>query len=177
MNLSWYDCASPQADHLAVGLPDGGGSVTVAFPYKGDANPGCWPGNTQSPSVVRGPLSPAGPRWTPQLAPISVSISAPPSVRHGTTLIYFVTITNADDSPFDLHPCADYVQTVAPKVVLSTYQLNCDGVAPLAPDRRSSFEMRADIPASAPLGSNRLGWWLFDDRIQTPGASVPLTII
>ncbi|MER7280612.1 DUF4232 domain-containing protein [Dactylosporangium sp. NPDC000244] len=88
-------------------------------------------------------------------APLTVSMSAPGTVRRGSTLTYQVTIANTADQAFKLNPCPVYQQGVGE--VTRTYQLNCSTTT--IPKHASlTYEMHLDVPASATPGPSKVTW-------------------
>ncbi|WP_433086435.1 hypothetical protein ACQP1P_13225 [Dactylosporangium sp. CA-052675] len=124
---------------LAVSI----GTARIAVPGI-TAEPGC--GFAVSPWYYQAPLL---------NAPLTVAVTAPATVRRGTTLVYRVTVTNAFPRAFGLDPCPVYRQALGE--ARSTYRLNC--TAKTIPRHSSqTYEMRLDVPASTPPGPAKLSW-------------------
>jgi hypothetical protein len=177
MNMSWYDCSSPQASHAIVELPSGA-RFSMPVTLGGAENGACFPGSTFKPVIFRGPLSPGGVGWppAPDYISVRVSIQAPAFAPRGSTLDYTVTLKNLSARGYDMRPCPDYVESFDWKKVGQTYQLNCLPVMTIRPGGAATFEMRMAIPASTPAGPNNIHWFLFDGRLDDPGAAAVLSI-
>lgn len=177
MNMSWYDCSSPQASRAIVEVPSGE-RFSMPFTLQGDANPACYPGSMAKPVIFRGPLSPGGMEWPPGRDYITahVSIQSPVVAHRGATLSYTVTIENLGSRDYGMQPCADYIESLDFKKMGQTYQLNCAPVGTIAVGGSAVFDMRIEIPASAPQGPDHIHWFLFDGRIDAGGAAAPLEI-
>jgi len=179
MNFSWYDCPPlPQADHLALDLPDGEGRLVIPFALQAYYSAACGNGQPQGPAVFRGPFSATGVPWPPtaDTIPVATSISAPHSVSRGATLIYFVTIRNDGSRNYELQPCPDYFEFLTGIKNGPSYQLNCSPVGLIAPGRSVKFEMRMPIPSGQPAGSSYINWGLQDGRIDPAAAQAPILI-
>lgn len=99
------------------------------------------------------------------------------SVARGSTLTYFVTLTNTGSVDYFLSPCPDYMEFVADKRGFAQYGLNCEGAGGhIAPGSSARFEMRWKVPASMPVGATQLEWALLDFRIGAPPVLATLTI-
>ncbi len=179
MNLSWYDCRAPQAANVAVDLPTGAGRLIVPFPFKAAVSQACESqGTVGLTPLSRGPFSPSGfdPPSEFLFVEVVITMQAPASVRHGSTLAYFVTLSNASQTVYGLETCPDYVETVDGKLANASYQLNCGPMDHIAPGGGATFEMRIDVPASAPRGSYLLTWGLIDGRINPNSAETTIEI-
>lgn len=176
LNIQWVDCSQPQATQLAVDLPGGGGRLLVSFAVMGGYSPGC-PGGPSS--LNRGPWVPTGLVWppTPPALDVSASISAPASVRRGSAVTYYVTVSNRSSKAYSLGVCPDYVEYVGNgKSDVSTFQLNCAPVQQIASGASVVFQMEFVVPPATALGPNTLGWSLNDGRISAPGSQAPIII-
>jgi hypothetical protein len=175
-NIQWVDCSQPQATQLAIDLVSGGGRLLVPYVVTGDYNPGC-PGGPSS--LTRGPWVPTGFPWppTPPTLDIAASISSPASAQRGSTLTYYVTMTNRSRTAYPLNVCPDYLEYVGiGKSDLATFQLNCRPVQQIAPGDSVVFQMQFAVPSTTALGSNTLTWALNDGRISLPGSQAPIDI-
>ena len=177
VNIEWVDCKLPQASRVQFDLPDGGGRLLVDFPVKASYSAAC-DGGTVAPYVLRGHFWPTGIEWPP--GPIyiktQVSISVPAAVKHGSMLVYFVSITNASQMDYSLAQCPDYVEILGTKQAVGRYQLNCPPVRHVAPGASVTFEMRLKVPDTMPAGATRLDWALLDSRVGPAGANATVTI-
>jgi hypothetical protein len=178
MNVEWYDCRQTHAASLSLYLPNGGGNVNVAFDVQAPYSPVCDSGTTSPVGLLRGPFSPAGYTWPPGpvYLTVDIAIAAPVSVKRGSTLVYFVTVRNADKVDYPLDPCPNYHELLAGKQVIGAYQLNCATVHHIAPGASVKFEMRLTLPGDVALGPNRLTWALADGRLGAPYAQAPIDI-
>jgi hypothetical protein len=175
LNLSWYDCRQPQAAWLGIDLPNGGGRLTTPFVFKGAYSSAC--PRTDADGVSRGPLSPAG-YTTPSgflFSDLSISLQAPASAPHGSTLTFYVTLTNHDQVGFSLEPCPDY-REILDKASIQSYQLNCLPVSRIAPGDSVTFQMKAQVPASSIDGAHFLTWALLDGRLSQNFASTTIEV-
>ncbi len=179
MNVEWYDCRGTVAAHLSINLPNAGGTLMIAYHFNAPYSPVCDGAGFPTVGLLRGPVSPAGYDWPPGpvYMAVDVAISAPPSTKRGSTLIYFVTVKNADQADYRLDPCPDYGELLAQKKAVATYQLNCGPVGYIAPGASARFEMHLDIPRDVAVGPNQLTWALYDGRLATPFAIVTIEII
>jgi uncharacterized protein DUF4232 len=178
LNFSWYDCKPYQANRLALDLPGGGGRLIVPFAMQAYYNAACDNGQPQVASVFRGPISPTGIEWPPgpDYIKVGISISVPASVKRGSTLVYYVTITDEDSRDYVVAPCPDYLELLNQKDPVASYQLNCGPRRTIDAGQQVTFQMRMNIPSSANAGSNTLRWALQDGRIDNSFADAPITL-
>jgi hypothetical protein len=178
MNIEWYDCHETRAATLVLDLPNGGGSLRVPFDVQSPVSPVCDSGTMSPVGLLRGPFSPAGYTWPPGpvYLTVDIAIAAPVSVKRGSTLVYFVTVRNADKVDYPLDPCPNYHELLAGKQAVGAYQLNCSTVHHIAPGASVKFEMRLTLPGDVALGPNRLTWALADGRLGAPYAQAPIDI-
>jgi hypothetical protein len=109
----------------------------------------------------------------PKYVSLGVTISAPPSVKRGSTLTYFVTVANKSDMDYPLDHCPDYLMYLGDTTPLARYQLNCATVGHIGPGSTATFEMRLKVPVEMDSGSYDLGWAIVDGRVLAPqGRSV-----
>jgi hypothetical protein len=180
MHFEWYDCKRPQASTLVVSLPDEGGRVRVPFAFTGNYSPACdSPVYANSAHLNRGSLSPAGVDWAVQRSylDVAINVSAPTTVRRGSSLEYTVTITNHAEQEYRLSPCPDYVESVGAKELVAEYQLNCAPAGTIAPRGSVTFVMRIDIPVTMTTGTKQITWALHDGRIKQQVASGTVQIV
>jgi len=169
-NMQWWDCRHPMAAKLSIDLPNASGNLTTPYPSNASYNPICDSKIQPAGTVTRGAIGPAGYWWPPDPAYLKMDmvISAPPSVRRGSTLVYYVTLKNASGTDYRLDPCPDYTEILGGKVAVAEYQLNCSPAGHIAPGTSVKFEMRLTIPSSVPIGPNELMWALNDGRLFPP---------
>jgi hypothetical protein len=178
MNFSWYDCQTPPAATIEVGLPMDGGTFSMPYATRSAINPYCQTSADTYRKIERGPLSPAGVDWPPPLAYLDVRarVDAPASAVRGSHIHYLVTLFNASQKVYDMRPCPDYFAALEVKHPLGAYRLNCAPVVQLAPGASVTFEMEADIPEKMPPGPNKLSWLLTDPRLDYASGWAPIDI-
>lgn len=178
VHVEWWDCGGATASRIDVTVPDGGGHIIAAYAIHAGYSPGCDGGSLPKSGVLRGEFNPTGISWPPgpMYLPVSISIDAPQSVHHGSTLTYFVSIENLGTLDYRLAPCPDYFEIVGPKKGVAQFALNCSPVGAITPGRTVRFEMRLAVPPSYPPGPAQLHWALLDFRISPSSASTAITI-
>jgi Domain of unknown function (DUF4232) len=146
---------------LRVTLP-GGGSLTAGY----NAVPACdSPGQPSTFGVrpFRPAALPATPAWT--TARVRAIIHPLPgagslSGRRGEQARFAVELRNASSAPLRFTRCPLLIEMLAPAGAPEAHQLNCAAARPVAPGGSLWFEMRIQVPAGAPTGSNGLFWEL-----------------
>jgi hypothetical protein len=180
MHVEWYDCRSPVAARMTIDLPGGGGALTAEYAMKAPYSPVCdSPSGHPAAAFGRGPLVPTGVRWPPDptYVPFAIDIAAPASVKRGTTLVYYVTLTNLSQTDYRLEPCPDYNQFLLRKKPVSMYQLNCGPVGRhIGVGAGVTFEMHETIPSDLEPGPNDLTWALMDGRVSPSVAHTAVVI-
>ncbi len=178
MNVEWYDCRSTVAAQMSINLPDAGGALTIAYRFNAPYSPACDGSGFPTVGLLRGPVSPAGYDWPPGPVYLTVNLamSVPASARHGSTLVYFVTLSNTSSTDYILDPCPDYAEFLGGKQLFATYRLNCAPAGHISPGSSIKFEMRFVLPSSLPPGSNELTWSLYDGRLSIPVAHATIDI-
>jgi hypothetical protein len=178
MNIEWYDCHETRAATLSLYLPNGGGNLKVAFDVQAPVSPVCDSGTMSPVGLNRGPFSPAGYTWppAPTYLKVDITISAPASAKRGSTLVYFVTVKNADQVDYPLDPCPSYHELLAGKQAVAGYQLNCAPVRHIPAGASVKFEMRLNLPGTVAIGPNQLTWALADGRLAAPFGQTPIEI-
>lgn len=91
--------------------------------------------------------------------PLTVTMTAPPTVRRGTTLEYEVILLDSNGIGVRLEPCPVFEQTLAGVGTARWHRLNCV-VRTLPKHQPVRYAMRLSVPADAPLGPTKLEWWL-----------------
>lgn len=177
-NIEWWDCRGAVASRIAVVLPEGAGVVRGDYAITAGNSPGCGAGTLPPAGVFRGPFAATGIARPPITPPFTVElqIRAPDSVKRGSTLVYFVTLTNASNADYRLTPCPDYVEILGAKQAQVRYQLNCAPVGHIGSGRSVTFEMRLAVPPSMAPGPTVLNWSLLDGRVIFPYRSTPVAI-
>jgi hypothetical protein len=178
MNIEWYDCRETHAASLSLDLPNGGGSLKLPFDVQAPFSPVCDNAGFSPVGLLRGPFSPAGYTWPPAATylKVDITISAPASAKRGSTLIYFVTVKNADQVDYRLDPCPSYHELLAGKQAVAGYQLNCSPVGHIPAGASVKFEMRLNLPGDVATGPNQLTWALADGRLAAPFAQTSIAI-
>jgi hypothetical protein len=117
-------------------------------------------------------------RWPPDptYVPFAIDIAAPATVKRGTTLVYYVTVTNLSKTPYRLEPCPDYNQFLLRKKPVSMYQLNCRSVGHIAAGAGVTFEMQLKVPSDLEPGPNDLTWALMDGRVSPSVAHTAVVV-
>jgi hypothetical protein len=115
-----------------------------------------------------------------RLAPLTITIGAPASVRVGQTLAFVVVLGNPTGTDIPLDPCPNYlVYLTSPAKIAHGYQLNC--AVPAIPAHRSvRFAMRLPITPLAPAaggvaGPTTLVWQLQAGDLKQ--ATTPVTVL
>lgn len=151
----------------------GGGSIDV--PY--DAVPGC--DNAREPSTIAvrpfapAPLATSTP-WSNVQLKASI-VDARPAPR-GSTAHFGVRLSNVSGAPVPFERCPLFVEALAPSGLPEAHQLNCAAVTPIPAGGSLTFEMRIQVPMSAPLGNNGLFWELDPTGAQGPEVVSGLTV-
>jgi uncharacterized protein DUF4232 len=149
---------------VRVTLP-GGGSIDVGY----DAVPAC--DNAAQPSTVAvrpfapAPLAASTP-WTSAELKASI-VNAHPTPR-GTTAHFGVRLANVSGAPVPFERCPLFVEALAPSAGPEAHQLNCAAATAIPPGGSLTFDMRIQVPTSAPLGNNGLFWELDPTGAQGP---------
>jgi Protein of unknown function (DUF4232) len=178
VNVEWYDCRGTLAAQMSINLPNGGGALTIAYHFQAPYSPVCDGTGFPTVSLLRGPVSPAGYVWPPGpvYVTVNVAISAPVTARHGSTLVYFVTLTNTSATDYVLDLCPDYGEFLGGKKAFATYRLNCAPAGHIGPGSSVRFEMHLDLPGDLVAGTNQLTWALYDERLAMPVAQAAIDI-
>jgi Protein of unknown function (DUF4232) len=157
---------------VRVTLP-GGGSIDVGY----DAVPAC--DNAAEPSTVAvrpfapAPLAATTP-WTSAQLKASI-VDARPAPR-GSTAHFGVRLANVSGTAVPFEHCPLFVEALAPSGEPEAHQLNCAAATPIPPGGALTFEMRIQVPKSAPLGNNGLFWELDPTGAQGPELVSGLTV-
>lgn len=179
MNMAWYDCSQPAAHTLRLDLPNGGGRLVVPFDVRAAMSPACVSAQYPLRTLAVGTLSPATFTWppAPQTIQVRVRVSAPATVRRGSTLVYDVTVADDDSVPLLLQPCPSYVEYLGTKQAVGSYLLNCAPVQSIPAGGQVTFEMHLDVPGSMPLGPTLLAWTIEDERVAEPSDTASITVV
>jgi hypothetical protein len=176
--IEWWDCRGATASRIAIGLPGGAGTLTADYPVRSGCSAGCDSGVVAPSGVFRGQFTPTAIQWPPSPVYQSnhITIESPTSVKRGSTLVYFVTVTNTSVADYKLDPCPDYIEILGPKQAVARYRLNCGPVGHIAPGSSVKFEMRLAVPASIASGPEHLIWTLADGRLGAPFALATVSV-
>lgn len=157
---------------LLIGLPGGGTAGVHGTGF--DAICGVW----VSPFGV-----PADQPQGPAPSPLTARITAAPTARAGTDLVYLVTLTNPVAKPFSLRPCPSYAEFLggligpgaANRYLVKYYYLNCSTVHAIPAHGSVTYQMKLPLPPALPAGFySKLDW-----QIQGgtgPAAATSLTV-
>ncbi len=157
---------------LLIGLPGGG---TVAA-YRTGFDAIC--GVSASPFGV-----PADQPQGPAPSPLTARITAGPTARAGTDLVYLVTLTNPVAKPFSLRPCPSYAEFLGglmgsgatKSYLVKYYYLNCSTVQAIPAHGSVTYQIKLPLPPGLPAGFySKLDW-----QIQGgtgPAAATSLTV-
>ena len=182
LGVDWRNWCVPGAGRSAkplvppravqVTLP-GGGSIDVGY----DAVPAC--DNAADPSTVAvrpfapAPLAASTP-WTG--AQLKASIVDTRPAPRGSTAQFGVRLANVSGAPVSFERCPLFVEALAPSGGPEAHQLNCAAATSIPPGGALTFEMRIQVPQSAPLGNNGLFWELDPTGAQGPEVVSGLTV-
>ena len=174
LNIRWTGCSQGPASQLWLDLPDGGGTLVIAFPVAAPDLSTC---SHESP-LVRDPFKPTGVAWppAPDYVHMQYSVDSPKTAKHGSTLEFFVTIRNLSSRDYTLNPCPDYSNALVPGGPITYYQLNCAAVGAIKSGRSKRFQMKFHIPSTTATGPWQLLFGMVDGRVTPPGTLVPITI-
>lgn len=116
------------------------------------------------PVTVPLPLSP--------LEKLTVAMTLPATVRAGDLLSYVVTLTNPTAQPISLSPCPGYLESGrgGGVVIKEEYALNCAPVPAIPAGGSVRFQMKLQVPASAPAGTLALSWMLIPSGKTVSGS-------
>ena len=175
--IEWFVCKGGQAARLTMSLPDAGGSLTIPFVVRAPYAAQCDSYTPPIAGALRGPFSPAGYELPgPEYLTTEVTISAPASVKRGSTLVYYVTAKNTTQSDYSLDPCPNYIEILGAKNPVAEYRLNCSPVGHIAPGVAVKFEMKLTLPSTVPLGTTQLWWALLDGRVASPNVHATIAV-
>ncbi len=166
----------PRAIRLT--LPDGGGSIDVAY----NAIPRCTTPSAPTTLGIRpfrpAPL-PATAPWTS--APVQAAIEPLPgddklTGRRGQPARFAVRLSNPSSVPVAFTRCPLFVELLAPSGQPEVHQLDCGPASQIPVGGALRFEMRIHVPADAPAGDNGLFWQLDPTGSQGPQAVSRLAV-
>lgn len=149
---------APGYHRLLVELPRGRGSFTVTVTRLLPCAPlDVSQFGAEAPLAV----SPGPPPGTP--AALHATLQLPSRIRGGQVLRYVVTLTNTGGQTVALVPCPGYSEAIAlggqaGRVLGRSYELNCESVGRLAPEKSARFEMEIPIPRVVQPTPAKLVW-------------------
>lgn len=108
------------------------------------------------------------------LSGLQVTLTVPARIAAGQVLTFAVTISNPTPAAVRLSPCPSYEMglSVAPA---KAYQLNCGAARTIPSGQSRTYEMRFRVPASAPAGLAKIGWFLLNPNRTGAGGAITIT--
>ena len=153
---------APLYHHARIVLPIGDVTNTVLPQSKGvDASCGV----TVSSFGVQQPQAPAE---VGRFTSVSVTVVAPPQVKSGAQLTYYVKITNSGSNDVSLAPCPDFLQWIT-GLIKDSHMLNCGAAHPVPPGGQEDFAMQLELAGVAP--GNQFLCWGLDDWSASAGCT------
>ena len=177
INVQWVDCGGPTAHTATLDLPASGGRLVVPFRVQATQDAGCFT-QTHAPQLFRGPFRAVSAEMVQYQ--LQTQIAAPAQARAGSTLTFYVTLTNRSPVAYGFDPCPAYYEVFessssTTKPQLTSLALNCSPAGTLAPRASLTFEMRIDVPRDL-SGTTQLTWDLFS-LVRTPPASAAIDVL
>jgi hypothetical protein len=108
------------------------------------------------------------------LSVLTVTLTAASPVHAGVALDFSVSLANTTVYAVPMSSCPDYEMGISGVGIL-TYQLNCEGLSSIAAGARVNFDMTYDVPADAPIGQAKLGWFLLNSTRTGAGMAITIT--
>jgi hypothetical protein len=108
------------------------------------------------------------------LSGLRVTLAVPPRIAAGQVLKFAVTITNPARAAVRLSPCPSYELglSVAPA---KAYKLNCAAAPAIPAGQSRTYDMQFRIPAAAPAGLAKIGWFLLNPNRTGAGSAITIT--
>lgn len=108
------------------------------------------------------------------LSGLRVALALPARIAAGQVLRFTVTITNPTRTAVRLSRCPSYELglSVAPA---KAYKLNCSAARVIGAGQSRTYEMRFAIPADAPAGLAKIGWFLLNPNRTGAGGTITIT--
>jgi hypothetical protein len=105
---------------------------------------------------------------------LRVGLAVPARVAAGQVLRFAVTITNPTPAAVRLSRCPSYEMglSIAPA---KAYKLNCSAAPAIGAGQSRTYEMQFSIPANAPAGLAKIGWFLLNPNRTGAGGSITIT--
>jgi hypothetical protein len=177
LSVDWRNWCVPHSakppvppNAMRLTLPGELGSVDIGY----DAVPSC--DSVRSPSTLG--VRPFQPAPLPTTAPwssgeVTATVqplgggNGPLTARRGTTVGFAVLLHNPATAAVTFTRCPLFVEMLAPAGTSEAHQLRC-GSGTIAPGSTLGFEMRIQVPGTAPTGNNGLFWELDPTGAQGP---------
>jgi hypothetical protein len=108
------------------------------------------------------------------LSRLRITLALPARTAAGQVLRFTVTITNPASTAVRLTRCPSYELglSVAPA---KAYKLNCPAARVIASGQSRTYEMQFAIPANAPAGLAKIGWFLLNPNRTGAGGTITIT--
>lgn len=108
------------------------------------------------------------------LSGLRVTLALPARIAAGQVLRFTVTITNPARAAVRLSRCPSYELglSVAPA---KAYRLNCTTARVIGSGQSRTYEMQFAIPADAPAGLAKIGWFLLNPNRTGAGGAITIT--
>jgi hypothetical protein len=108
------------------------------------------------------------------LSGLRVALALPARIAAGQVLRFAVTITNPTRAAVRLSRCPSYELglSVAPA---KAYKLNCSAARAIGSGQSRTYEMQFAIPADAPVGLAKIGWFLLNLNRTGAGGTITIT--
>jgi hypothetical protein len=153
-------------------------AVRPQLRFGNQAGPAVSDGTVLASNCVTAHVTPIGlPMTQPKPDPLSglrVALAVPSRIAAGQVLKFAVTITNPTRAAVKLSRCPNYEMglSVAPA---KAYKLNCSAAPAIPSGQSRTYEMRFSIPASAPAGLAKIGWFLLNPNRTGAGSAITIT--
>ncbi len=152
--------------------------VTPRLRFGRQAGPAVSGGTVLTSNCVTAHVTPIGLPMTElkpdALSGLRVVLAVPSRIAAGQVLKFAVTITNPSRATVRLSPCPSYELglSVAPA---KAYKLNCSAAPAIPAGQSRTFQMRFSIPAGAPAGLAKIGWFLLNPNRTGAGGAITIT--
>jgi hypothetical protein len=108
------------------------------------------------------------------LSGLRVALTVPSRVAAGQVVKFEVTITNPTPAAVRLSPCPSYEMGIS-AAPAKAYKLNCAAATTIPAGRSRTYAMRFSVPASAPAGLAKIGWFLLNPNRTGAGGVITIT--
>ncbi len=153
-------------------------AMTPQLKFGTQAGPAVSDGTVLTSNCVTAHVTPIGlPMTQPKpdsLSGLHVALAVPSRIAAGQVLKFAVTITNPTRAAVRLSPCPSYETglSVAPA---RAYKLNCSAAPAIPAGQSRTYDMRFSIPAAAPAGLAKIGWFLLNPNRTGAGGAIMIT--